>query len=277
MNVPARSIVAALGVSIACAHAAVALGSQPRLHTEPKATRADRQVAALVIARAAAMGEAFGALLADTTEDVRIRFVDENDAALGASMPGKYDHIRNEIVLRRKQFNGLGKPLPRWVSFYWTYYRKPEIRAYYPAVEVVDSVLWEAHLSEAAERRNLTWPHQACSGPELVQRLGCEMLIAGIYEAVHSPRAPIINSNRVDRFWPESLADLKRRPQPRDTPEYREVQRSGGILLVQPLIQEFGASRVLAYLAQTPFRIEGENVRLSALSYQKTAREALAR
>jgi hypothetical protein len=41
------------------------------------------------------------------------------------------------------------------------------------------------------------------------------------------------------------------------------------------LIKEFGAARVFAYVAQTPFSIEENNVRASALQYQESARSAL--
>ena len=45
-------------------------------------------------------------------------------------------------------------------------------------------------------------------------------------------------------------------------------------LLVGPLIREFGVPRVFAYVARTPFRIENDNVRVSALRYQERARSA---
>ena len=41
------------------------------------------------------------------------------------------------------------------------------------------------------------------------------------------------------------------------------------------VIEEFGVPRTLAYLAQTPFRIEENNLRVSAQRYQDRAREAL--
>jgi hypothetical protein len=45
--------------------------------------------------------------------------------------------------------------------------------------------------------------------------------------------------------------------------------------LLEPLVREFGAPRVFAYAARTPFRIENNNVRLSALRYQDGARAAI--
>ncbi len=53
------------------------------------------------------------------------------------------------------------------------------------------------------------------------------------------------------------------------------MQRYGGLLLVRPLIGEFGVPRALAYLVQTPFRIVDNNLRVSAQRYQDRARDAL--
>jgi hypothetical protein len=53
------------------------------------------------------------------------------------------------------------------------------------------------------------------------------------------------------------------------------VQRLGGVLLVRPLVEQFGVPRVLRYIAQNPFHIENDNVRTSALQYQERARQAL--
>jgi hypothetical protein len=53
------------------------------------------------------------------------------------------------------------------------------------------------------------------------------------------------------------------------------VQRYGGILLIGPLIDQFGVPRALAYIAQTPFLIEDNNLRLSAQRYQEKARQTL--
>ncbi len=58
--------------------------------------------------------------------------------------------------------------------------------------------------------------------------------------------------------------------------EYQDVQRYGGIMLIKPLIEEFGVPRTLAYVAQTPFRVEDSNLREAALQYQERARESLS-
>jgi len=78
-------------------------------------------------------------------------------------------------------------------------------------------------------------------------------------------------------IWPEDFAGFLRRVWQREDPEYIDVQRYGGILLVEPLINEFGVPRALTYLARTPFRIEDNNVHSSALRYQERAREFLSR
>jgi hypothetical protein len=85
----------------------------------------------------------------------------------------------------------------------------------------------------------------------------------------------MFNENRIDRVWPEDFAGFVERNWRRGESEYRDVQRYGGLLLVRPLIGEFGVPRALAYLAQTPFRIEDNNLRVSAQRYQDRARDAL--
>ena len=53
------------------------------------------------------------------------------------------------------------------------------------------------------------------------------------------------------------------------------MQRFGGIMLLRPLIAEFGVPRVLAYVAGHPMEIEEDSVHSSSLRYQERAREAL--
>jgi hypothetical protein len=86
----------------------------------------------------------------------------------------------------------------------------------------------------------------------------------------------MFNTNRVDMFWPESLRELRARGWQQSDGTYRDTQQIGGAMLVRPLIAEFGVPRVLQYIAQTPFYIEDDNVRASALRYQEQARVALA-
>ena len=47
-------------------------------------------------------------------------------------------------------------------------------------------------------------------------------------------------------------------------------------MLAEPLINEFGVLRAIVYMAQHPFQLEENNLRVSALRYQQRARDALA-
>jgi hypothetical protein len=101
------------------------------------------------------------------------------------------------------------------------------------------------------------------------------MLVKGIAENVKALRGPLFNVNRVDQIWPEDFAVFRKRVWRTDQ-EYQDVQRYGGIMLIKPLIEEFGVPRTLAYVAQTPFRVEEDNnLREAALHYQERARESL--
>ena len=46
-------------------------------------------------------------------------------------------------------------------------------------------------------------------------------------------------------------------------------------MLLRPLFSEFGVGNALAYVAQTPFVLENDNMRASAQRYQERARETL--
>lgn len=101
------------------------------------------------------------------------------------------------------------------------------------------------------------------------------MLTRGIAHYVRTGRNLVFNENRLDRIWPDDFSVFRRRAWSYSTPEYLDVQRYGGILLVRPLLNEFGAPRALAYIAQTPLDIVENSVRISALRYQDQARNAL--
>jgi hypothetical protein len=101
------------------------------------------------------------------------------------------------------------------------------------------------------------------------------MLVKGIAENVKALRGPLFNANRVDQIWPDDFATLRKRVWRTDQ-EYLDVQRYGGIMLIKPLIEEFGVPRTLAYVAQTPFRVESDSLREAALQYQEHAREVLS-
>ena len=57
--------------------------------------------------------------------------------------------------------------------------------------------------------------------------------------------------------------------------EYQDVRDLGGIELIKPLVQEFGAPRVFAYVAQTPFIVHENDLFKSATLYQQRARQML--
>src|SRR5262249_52888437 len=150
----------------------------------------------------------------------------------------------------------LGSKTPnplRWATYYWPYYQNEQYRQTYPVIEAVDNVLWSAYLQEAAKAHGLQWPHKDCESIDVTKRLPCEMVVKGIAEYVKARNMPIFNSNRIDMIWPEDFSGFRKRVWRKEDPEYLDVQRYGGILLIRPLITEFGVPRALAYIAQTPF------------------------
>ncbi len=162
----------------------------------------------------------------------------------------------------------------RWAAAYWPYYRNRQYQTAFPLIAAIDSALWGAVLQETANLRGLTWPHGECTSVDMAKRLPCEMLIAGIGALLTDNQSGIFNANRLDRIWPEDFSSFEQRSW-RTEREYVDVQRFGGVLLLRPLFSEFGVPSALAYVAQTPFRIEEGNVRASALRYQARAREVL--
>jgi hypothetical protein len=268
-----RAMIAAAGVLAGITVA----NADTRLYSSPTATPFEERVVALVVARNEAIGESFGGLFENSNLDIGIEFAGPGHPSFPGYGNATYDSVRNVLVFgRRLPVGELGAVLPAWVHSYWRYYESLDLRTYVPLIEIVDDALWSAHMLEAAERRGLSWPHEGCASLDLALRLGCEMLVDGFQEMLRSRRNAMFNSNRVDRVWPEDLQELKGRARKRDDREYREMRRFGGALIIQPLVREFGASRVFAYVAQTPFRIEEDNVRTSAMRYQEQAREALA-
>ena len=163
----------------------------------------------------------------------------------------------------------------RWASAYWPYYQNPKYRELFPIIEAIDNALWGAYLQEIAQTHGQSWPHKGCGSIDLSARLPCEMLIAGIAAQLTDRRELVFNTNRLDLIWPEDSARFRQRSWHPGEREYLDVQRYGGILLLRPLFSEFGVPKALAYVAQTPFRVEDDNMRVSALRYQERARQAL--
>lgn len=229
----------------------------------------------LVSYRTAAIDYAFGNISTGFPARIEIKFVGSDDPdypSLGG-MPA-YDPVQHRLLLpRRMLYFKTPNPL-RWASYYWPYYQSATMQKDFPVIEAIDNALWSAYLQESARARGLTWPHKDCDSVEVGTRLPCEMLRNGIVEHVKEDHLRIFNANRMDRIWPNDFFAFQKRVW-RDDLEYAEVLHYGGIALVRPLVGEFGVSRVLAYIAQTPFRVEEGNMHAAAIRYQQHAREAL--
>jgi hypothetical protein len=235
-----------------------------------------KQFHELVSYRAQAIDTAFGDLFGALPAEIHIKFVTAKDPEylLFGGREG-YDLKRRTLIFPRRVL-GAKTPNPlRWAAYYWPFYQNEQYRLQFPVVEVIDNVLWNAFLQEAATARGGQWPHKECGAVDVGRRLPCEMLIKGISENVKALRGPLFNANRVDQIWPDDFSEFRRRVWRTDQ-EYQDVQRYGGIMLIKPLIDEFGVPRTLAYIAQTPFRVEENNLREAALHYQERARESLS-
>lgn len=230
----------------------------------------------LVSYRMEAIEGAFGDFLGVLPEEIKIRFVGTKDHEYGKLEREAYDAHKRTLVFPRRAL-GAKAPNPlRWASYYWPYYQDERHKEEFPIVGQIDNLLWNAFLQEAARARGLTWPHKECVSSDVGKRLPCEMVIKGVAEHVKTLRSPLFNVNRLDRIWPENFEEFERRVWRRSDQEYLDVQRYGGILLAEPLVSEFGVMPAIAYMAQTPFHLEDNNLRLSALRYQQRARDVLA-
>lgn len=235
-----------------------------------------KQFRELVSYRAQAIDTAFGDLFGALPAEIQIKFVAIKDPEY-ALFGGReaYDLKRRTLIFPRRVL-GAKMPNPlRWAAYYWPFYQSEQYRLQFPVVEAIDNVLWNAFLQEAATARGMPWPHKECGAVDVGKRLPCEMLVKSIAENVKALRGPLFNANRLDQIWPDDFSVFRERVWRTDQ-EYLDVQRYGGIMLIKPLIDEFGVPRTLAYLAQTPFRVEENNLRQAALRYQDQARQALS-
>lgn len=230
--------------------------------------------AALVNYRTEAITTAFGDLLGTLPAALQIRFVGSKDLTESDSN-GIYDQEHRTLVFPRRLLSAKVPNPIRAAAYYWPFYENDQYRSSFPVIEMIDRLIWTAYLQEAARRHGESWPHKDCGSTDLGKRLPCEMLVEGINEVVKEARSPIFNANRLDMIWPEDFAGFRRGLWNKGDQTYLDVQRYGGILLIRPLIDEFGVPRALAYIAQTPFRVEGNNLRLSAERYQEQARKVL--
>jgi hypothetical protein len=231
-----------------------------------------QRFAQLVSYRTEAITNAFGDLVGALPEPLEVRFVGSKELTDGKET---YDAEHRRLVFPRRLLSAkLPNPM-RAAAYYWPFYENEQYRNAFPVVETVDQLIWTAYLQEAAKRRGLPWPHKDCKSSDLGTRLPCEMLVEGINEHLKEVRTPLFNANRLDMIWPEDFASFRRGLWNKGDQLYLDVQRYGGILLIGPLIDQFGVPRALAYIAQTPFHVEDNNMRLSAQRYQERARKVL--
>jgi len=229
---------------------------------------------ALVTYRTEAITNAFGDLLGTLPTALQVRFVGTKDLV---DTDGKetYDQEHRTLIFPRRLLSAKVPNPMRVAAYYWPFYENDQYRTAFPVVAAIDQLIWAAYLQEAAKSRGLPWPHKDCTSNDLSERLPCEMLVEGINEHLKEVRTPIFNANRLDMIWPEDFAGFRRSLWNKGDQGYLDVQRYGGILLIRPLIDRFGVPRALAYIAQTPFHIEDNNLRLSAQRYQERARKVL--
>lgn len=187
-----------------------------------------------------------------------------------------YQRDNNALVFPTRLLNQAMPSAGLWLMQYWPFYENEALRSEFPVVEMIDTALWDAFLQGAAAAGGQSWPASECFSPDVTKKLPCRMVVRGAFEYVHQLRTPIFNENRLDRILPENFTEFCRRDLSADSREYQEVERFGGILLLKPLIAQFGVPRTLAYAARTPFTIEDNNVRMSVSRYQERARAALA-
>jgi hypothetical protein len=233
-----------------------------------------QRFAALVTYRTEAITSAFGDMLGTLPAALQVRFVGSKDLAKSDG-EGAYDQEHRTLVFPRRLLSAKVPNPMRSAAYYWPFYENDQYRTAFPVVETIDQLIWTAYLQEAAKTRGLTWPHQDCDSHDLGKRLPCEMVMEGINEHLKEVRTPIFNANRLDMIWPEDFARFRRGLWNKGDQGYLDVQHYGGILLIGPLIDRFGVPRALAYIAQTPFQVEENNLRLSAQRYQERAREVL--
>jgi hypothetical protein len=270
-----RSAIGALLLTTACA--AWTQASGPTVVPSPERaapTAREQQFARLVSERASAIDLAFGETFAPRVQELRIMLVRSGKWA--AEHPtGDYEpETRTLYFAQRLQYEEA--PISTaYTTQYWPWYG-PSVRGVFPVVEVIDGALWTVVLEEAARAHDLTWPHAACRSFDIVERLPCEMLLYGVAGHTTQATPPLFNENRMSDIWPENLVEFRARVWRGDDQALRNARKYGGYLLLRPLVRRFGVPRTLSYIASTPFRVEQNNVRLSAERYQRAAEEALA-
>ena len=237
-----------------------------------KMTMECHRLADLVSDRMLAITTTFGDLAPIMPQNMQVRFMKgyHPEYRLYGGKPG-YDAESNTLFL---PYVITANPVPDFraeAREYWPYYSDPMLDEQYPVVQQVDAILWNLYMQEAARRSGLTWPHADCSSPDPALRLPCEMVTTGALEFVSHVQPRIFNANLIERIWPEDYSGLTEHLWRRNDRAAMDVKRYGGLLLLQPLVRKFGVPRALAYIAQTPFQVEQNNMRLSALQFQERA------
>jgi hypothetical protein len=191
-----------------------------------------KQFRELVSYRAQAIDTAFGDLFGAVPAEIQIKFVTAKDPSTCCSAARRlrpqapHDDLSAPRARRENsEPSALGRLLLAVLS-------ERAVPPAIPVVEVIDNVLWNAFLQEAASARGGQWPHKECSAVDVGRRLPCEMLVKGIAENVKALRGPLFNVNRVDQIWPDDFAVFRKRVWRTDQ-EYQDVQRYGGIMLVK--------------------------------------------
>ncbi len=230
----------------------------------------------LVSYRAEAIERAFGDFRPVLPKRIEIKYVGPRDAEYELySRRVAYD-LAQQVLVVPKFLTGSRIPHPvRASANYWPFYQNELYRETFPLVLAVDNAIWGAYLQEAARKKGLSWPHENCQSADIGRRLPCEMLVEGIAAQLTAIRDPLFNRNRLDRIWPSDFRTFRDRVWRKEDRRYLEVQRYGGLMLVKPLIDRYGAPSALVYFAQTPFEMQDEDLRSSALRYQERASEWL--
>ena len=227
----------------------------------------------LVRARSRAIEAAFPGFL--EISDFKLAIAPVRTCPKAATYLACYDAEQNTLTFTREVHSAADGRLLQVAEDYWLFYEHAVLRDAFAIIGIIDDALWNAFMSEIAQKYEMSWPHEDCDSIQLSKRLACEMLVSGVESNLRSRHSRIYNANRLDRLWPDDIGFLQRSVRRSRDREYAQVRDLGGTELLQPLIKEFGAVRVFAYVAQTPFSIEENDVRASALRYQESARSAL--
>lgn len=235
-----------------------------------------RQFARLVSNRFEAIETAFGPLSGILGARVQLVFKRDNEFGPGETVyAAAYDPERNALIFSSRVLYQAFPSAETAVLQYWPFYENEVLRSDFPIIGLIDAALWDAFLQESAASTGHSWPPADCKSPQVEKKLPCAMTVSATLDYIRQLRPPLFNENRLDRILPENYTDFCSESLRSTSREYQDVERYGGILLLKPLIIEFGIPRTLAYAARTPFSIQENNMRTSVLQYQERARAAL--